>query len=87
MTVYLWKLAYAKHKDDPDSNKNSLDDKGQKMTNPVWRYSLKNVDFKCVKTYREIGNENPFFFITGSDKTLREFGGPENKIKEKFRLE
>lgn len=64
-----------------------IEDKTKKLTNPVWEYKLKNVDFKCVKTYREIGQEFPFFYITGSDKTLREFQGPENNIKEKMRLE
>jgi len=85
-TVYLWKLALAKNQDD---NQHSIanEDKTKKLTNPVWEYRLKNVDFTSVKTYRKQGEENPSFYITGSDKSLREFFGPENAIKERYRLE
>lgn len=85
-TVYLWKLALAKNKEDNEKS-SGIDDKTKKLSNPVWEYRLKNVDFTCVKTYREIGQENPSFYITGSDKSLREFSGPENAIKERYRLE
>ena len=86
LNVYLWKLELAKRKEEPDKYKSSVnDEKTKKITNPVWEFKLKNVDFTAIKAYRD--GESYSFYLTAGDKTLRELSGKDNVYKEKFRLE